>query len=144
MAKSRIITAPKVKLLVNGKTYGRVTSFNWSSESPRSEKYGLDSMQAFELASTITRGSGNMTVLRLSADGGAEGAGITATYPDLSREKYFSVTMIEIGSEITIFQARRCALTSQSWNIQARGVMAGSLSFDFIDFSNETARFAQS
>lgn len=143
MARSQIVTAPKVKLYINGKLFGRVTGFNWTSETPRSSKYGLDSMQPYEIAPTITRGSGTMNVLRLSGDGGAEGAGVVAPLPEISAEKYFSVTLIEIGTEFTIFQARRCSLTSQSWNIAVRSVVAGSFSFDFIDFSNEIPQTTQ-
>lgn len=143
MARSRLIAGPKVKLLINGKLFGRVVSFRWNSDTPKSAKYGIDSMQPYELASTITRGSGTMNVLRISGDGGAEGAGITAAYPDLSREKYFSVTLIELNTDLTLFQARKCSLVSQNWDISAKSLVSGSLSFEFIDFSNEIARFTQ-
>lgn len=143
MARSRITTAPKVKLFINGRVFAQVTGFNWSCDTPRSSKYGLDSVTPFEIASTITRGSGAMSILKLSGDGAAQGAGMVASFADLSREKYFSITLLEIETQNTIFQAGRCTLVNETWSLGARGIMVGNLNFEFIDYLNETNRFSQ-
>lgn len=137
MAQSHLVTAAKVKLYINGKPFGRVNGFSWASETPRRPIYGVDSTQPYELAVTTTRCTGTISVMKITADGGAEGAGVTAPYPEISRERYFSLALIEIGSDLVIFQADRCSLVSQSWNAPARGLITGSFSFEAIDWTNE-------
>jgi hypothetical protein len=113
-------------------------------ETPRSLKFGLDSVTPFEIATTTAHGTGSMSVLKLSGDGSGQGAGVVASFFDLSREKYFSITLLEIETQATIFQARRCSLVNETWSVGARGVMAGNLNFEFIDYTNETNRSTQS
>ncbi len=135
--KSNNLTAARVVLYVNGKLYGRVTDFRWNSSTSGREIYGIDSPEPFELANTTTRCSGSMSVLRLGQDGGAEGAGMTVSYADISREKYFSLALVDRVTDTIIFQARRCKLTSQSWDVPARGRVTGNLDFVACDWSNE-------
>lgn len=137
MARSALTTAPKLRLLVNGKTYGRVSNFQWSADEPKRAIFGCDSMQAFELAPTTARVTGSMTIFKLSGDGGAEGAGMTVPFADLALAKYFSISVIEIGTGVVVFEALKCALTSQSWGIAARSYVTGNVNFEAIEFSNE-------
>ncbi len=124
-------------MYVNGKLYARVTDLRFTSSTPGREIYGIDSSEPFELANTTTRCSGSMSVLRLAQDGGAEGAGMTVSYVDITREKYFSLALVDRVTDTIVFQARRCKLTSQSWDIPARGRVTGQLDFTAIDWSNE-------
>ncbi len=137
MSKSRLVTGARVVVYINGAIYAQVSDFRWNSDTGSHDLYGVDSMQPFESASTVTKCSGQISVYRLIKDGGAEGAGITAPYPDLARERYFSLTLVERSSDTIIFQARRCKLLSQSWEIPTRGYVTGSLSWTALEFSNE-------
>jgi hypothetical protein len=139
VARSHLVTGAKVKLFINGKPYGRVTSFRWSSETPKRPITGIDSIQAFELAPTTSRCTGSVSVLKISADGGAEGAGMAAPLPDLSRERYFSLTLIEYNTDLVLFRASRCTLQTQSWDAPARGFVTGSFSFEAIEWDNEVS-----
>ncbi len=139
MSKSHIVTAAKVKLYLNGKPFGRVTQFRWASETPKRAIYGIDSSEPYELASTTTKCTGSMSVLKISADGGAEGAGIAAPYASLSREKYFSLTLVEHHTDLIIFRADRCSLTSQQWEVAAKGMVSGQFSFEAIEWDAEVS-----
>lgn len=141
--KSHLLVGAKVRLYVNGKPYGRVQDFRWSVESPKEEKRGIDSQEPFELAPTTVSVNGNLNVLRISGDGGAEGAGFTVQYPDLSRERYFSLVLVESNTDLVLFQARRCSLLSQSWGVPSRGIVTGSLSFRAIEWVNEIQRMSR-
>ena len=78
-----------------------------------------------------------MSVLRVSGDVGAEGSGIVAPYPDLPREKYFSVTLVEIDTDTVIFNSSRCSLVSQRWEIGARGIVTGDFAFKAVNWNHQ-------
>jgi hypothetical protein len=137
MAKSHIVTSAKVALYINGERFGRVTSFTWHSSTPIKAIYGVDSSDAFELGVTTTKCTGSIGVLRMSGDGGAEGAGVTVPYEVLPSQKYFSITLIEHHRDLILFEARRCMLADQSWSLPAQGIMSGSFQFEGIEWSNE-------
>lgn len=137
MSRARILKGADVVCYVNSQLYGQVSSFSWNSSTPKQEIYGLDNPDPYELGVTVTRVHCNMSVYRLVQDGGAQGAGMAATYPDLSREKYFSVQLIDRGSDTIIFEARNCSMESESWNVAARSMVTGNLVFKAIDWSNE-------
>lgn len=94
-------------------------------------------MEPFELAPTITRLAGSLTILKLSGDAGAEGAGLTVPFPELSREAYVSLTLVEHHTDRILFTADQCAITGQAWDVPVRGLMTGRISFEAISWSNE-------
>lgn len=141
MARSLLITGAKVFLYVNGRPYGRCADFRWNSDTPARSIRGIDSMEPFELAPTVSNVSGSMTIYRLSNDGGAEGAGLVAPVSELSREKYASMMLIERNTNQVLFRTDFVKLTGQSWSAPARGYVMGNLSFEAIGYSNEVREF---
>lgn len=137
MAKSHVLTGAKVALYVNGKAYAKVTGFRWTSTTPKRAIYGVDSVDPFELAPTITKCVGTLSVVRLSGDGGAEGAGLTAPYDMLPNEKYCSIVLLEPHSDLILFEARQCSVIAQSWDAPSRGIMTGSIEFEALSWNNE-------
>lgn len=73
---------------------------------------------------------------RLKGDGGAEGAQLTTDFPDLVRQRYFTVALIERTTGEVLFSADRCALVSQGWNAPGRGFVIGQLSFKALEANN--------
>jgi hypothetical protein len=141
MARSHLITGAKVALFVNGRRFARVMEIRWTSDTPKKPIFGIDAQEAYELAPTTARCTGSMTILKLSGDGGAEGAGLTVPFPELSREKYFSVAVVEIGTNSILFEALRCSATSQSWGAATRAYVTGSIQFEALNWSNEVRSF---
>lgn len=137
MAKSHVLSGAKVKLYINERPFGQATSFRWSSNTPKKALRGIDVLEPVELAVTGYQCTGSVSVIRLSNDGGAEGAGVITPYPELSREKYFSLTLIERHTDLVIFRANRCSLLSQSWEIPVRGIVTGNFSFEALEWTNE-------
>lgn len=136
MATRNVVSAATV-LYVNGQPYGKAFGFRYTSSTARSEKYGLDCTEPFELAPTVSKCTGTVMIYRQAGDGGAEGAGMAASYPNLSREAYFSVMLVDRKAGAVIFQAQRCSLVDQSWEIPSRGVVTGTLTFSAIEWNNE-------
>ena len=139
MSRPRVIVAAKVQAYINGVQIGRVTSFRWSSDTPRKAIMGLDSPTPVELAPTIARCTGSLGLLRTVLDGGIEALGMTAHSSQFVRERYFTLTLVEITSDTLLFRADFCSVTNQSWEVAARGIMTGSVNFEGIYWNNETS-----
>lgn len=137
MARARVVVGAHINCYINGQPYGRVIGFTFRSQTPRRALYGIDSMDPFELAVTQTKVGGTMRIVRTVGDGGAEGAGITANFDDLPREKYFTVQLVERGSDTVIFQAELCSVVSQVWDVPSKGIVTGTIDFEAISWNNE-------
>jgi hypothetical protein len=139
MARSRLLTAAKLVLYVNGKPYSLATHLRWDSGTPKKSIYALDSGEPYELAPTTTKVSGSIGLLRLIGDGGLEGAGITPNFESLVREKYFTMALIERSTNTEIFRANRCSVVNQSWDVPSKSIVTGTFVFEALDWNNESA-----
>lgn len=137
MARARTIVSSGVILYLNNKPFGKVTSFRFASSTPRDAIYGIDALDPIELAPSRTKVNGVIGLVRTLGDGGAEGAGFTAPYEYLSREKYFSLSLVDRQTDNIIFRADYCSVTNQSWDVAAKEFVKGSLEFEALDWSNE-------
>ena len=140
MAKSLIVTAARVFLYMNGQKVGRVTTFQWKSTTDYIEINGLDSSDPYELAPGITRVMGQIGLLRMAGDGGAEGLGVTAQYEDLTRQKYATIALVDRTTQTLLFKADECVVVDQQWAVQAKGRLEGNMSFKGITWNNEFIR----
>jgi hypothetical protein len=136
VARSLIVSAPKVRLYINGQPFGRVVDFSWSSEIPRRPLHCVDQLDPIELIPGPARCSGSISVVKVVNDGGAESAGIVAPFTAVSLEKYFSLTLVDIVSDNVIFNADQCSLTSQSWQVPSRGTVRGNFVFEALNWGN--------
>ena len=137
MARARVVVGAHIICYINGQPYGRISHFTFRSQTARKPLYGLDSMDPYELAVTQSKITGTMKIFRTVGDGGAEGAGISASFDDLPREKYFTVQLIDRGSDKVIFQAELASVVSQTWDIPAKGTISGTIEFEAISWENE-------
>jgi hypothetical protein len=133
----QVVVGAQVVLYVNGALFGRVVGFNWNSITANKAIFALDSTTAYELTSTQARVTGNISVVKVHGDGGAEGASMTTRFEDIVREKYFTLQLIDRLTNSQIFSANRCKLTSQSWSVPTRGFVSGSLSFEALEWNGE-------
>lgn len=137
MARARVLAGAAVVCYVNGIPFGRVTHFSWRSNTPRRAIYGLDVVDPSELAPTITKCVGSIKLYRTIGDGGLQGAGMSAGYEDLPRERYFTLQLVDRGSDQVLFQAEYCTTTNESWDASSKSIVTGSLEFEALAWSNE-------
>jgi hypothetical protein len=137
MSRARTIVAANVLVYINNLQFGKVRSFSFTSQTPRDPINGIDSLDPFELAPTTTRITARMGLYRTLGDAGAEGAGLTTDYDNLSKEKYFSVVLVERSSDTVIFRADFCSVNSQTWDIVSRELVTGTVEFEALNWSNE-------
>jgi hypothetical protein len=81
--------------------------------------------------------SGAMTIYRTVLDGAAEGAGMVAPIDELPREKYFSIVLVDLTTQVVIFQADFCSVEQQSWSIASKSLITGSVAWSALSYQNE-------
>lgn len=139
MARSPNVVGAHILVFLNGRLFGQATDMKWDSVTPNIVRYGLDSLTGYELAPGPVKVQGTIAVLRRHADGGIEGAGATAPFSSIERERYFSLLVMDRATGLRIFQADRCKVISQSWSIGSRGRMQGSFTFEALEWANESS-----
>jgi len=122
---------------INGQVFGKVISFSYSVSTPKREVRGIDTVEASEFGVSTSVISGQLEVYRLAADGGLEGAGIAAPLNVLTREKYFTLAIIDRLTDTVMFSANNCTVEQQNWSFNVRSLVTGNFSFRAITMQNE-------
>ncbi len=133
-----LVVGAHAKLYINGSAFGRVADYGFTESTPQKEVHGIDYLPPWELVPQGVSISCNMTIYRRQQDGGLEGAGLKATWPDHPMAKYFSVLLTERSSDTVLFRADRCSVESQSWHFAPKSYVMGQVSFRCLLWSNET------
>lgn len=137
MARAKVIVSAGVLMYINGTRVGTVTSFKFSSQTPKNPVHAIDSLEPFELVPVATKVTGSVGLVRTLYDGGAEGLGVSSQFEDVPREKYFSVMLVEHTSDTILFQADYCSLITQNWDFEAKNIVRGTIEFEALDWRNE-------
>ncbi len=139
MTRAKTITGANLNAFINGVHVGQVTGLGWSSTENRRELYAIDSSLPQEFIPGTTRVQGQLQLLRTVGDGGVEAMGIAATLEQYVRERYFQLLIVERSTDSVVFRADNCSLLNQSWSVQARGILQGSIDFVAQSWSNESS-----
>lgn len=134
------IVGAQVIVYINGRVYGQAESFEWESLTPKKPIFGIDSPDPFELAPTTTQCRGTLGAVRTHGDGGFQGAGVIAAYPDLTREKYFTLVLVDRVTKTILFEAALCSASMEKWRVAPKNIMRGTMSFEGITWGNEASR----
>jgi len=137
MSVPRLIVGAHLVCYVNSRLFAEIAGIQYTSDTPRIARKGIDTLQVVEYVPTGGAVTGTLIVYRRRQAGGIEAAGMVATYPDLAREKYFTVTLIDRATDTVAFQAEGCVVTAQSWTA-GKEHMKGQVSFLGKLASNET------
>lgn len=137
MARSLLLTSAQVAVFINGNLYGRAAGLQYSVESPRPRHQCVDAIIPFELGFGPVVVSGSLSMWRGSQDGAAEGPGMVAPIDEITREKYFSLILVDLTTSTIIFQADNCSVESQSWSVGAKSLITGTVHFSAISYQNE-------
>lgn len=135
--RSRTMVGANVILYVNGMPYGQCLGFRFKSSTPRFAIYEIDKLDPSELATTITKSVGTVSIVKTVADNGIEGSGFTTSFQKLPREKYFSIVLINRLNGKSLFRSDYCSVTDQSWEFAAKNIVTGTLEFETLDWTNE-------
>jgi hypothetical protein len=75
---------------------------------------------------------------KIHGDGGNEASGLVATWNSMTREKYFSLLVLDRVTDTVLVQVDKCVVTNQSWVIQPKSFVIGTVAFSGFDYSNDT------
>lgn len=138
MSYNKSVVTAGLIVYVNGRPLALGTHFAFTSDTTKRQVRGLDSAEVVEFAPTSLSISGQIGLIRAHGDGGAEGAGLLAQPADLTREKYFTLLILDRLTQKPVFQSNTCTVQSQSWSVPARGIITGTINFTAINWSNES------
>ena len=137
MGTSNMMVSAHIVCYINGQKIADANSFTWTSETPHREIMAIDFNMPFELAPGATRMSGQIGLYRKTLEAGAEGKGMVSDFNTATRDKYFTIALVDRVSNTMLFKANNCSVNSQSWNLPTRGRVSGTVSFSGITWSNE-------
>ncbi len=135
----KITTGSQVNLYINGAPYAKVLGFSFAVATPKREIRGIDSSDPSEFAITTQSVTGQLEIYRLTGDGGLEGSGIVAPLNLLTKEKYFSMALVDSLTDGLLFAAQNCTVENQSWDIRTKALVTGSMSFKALSWTNEAS-----
>jgi hypothetical protein len=135
-----LAVAARMLCYVNGRLVGHVVGMDFSSGTPHQELGGLDRGDPFELAPTQTRAEGSFTLLRVVGTGGAQGLGFAPQYEDLVRQKYNTIQIVDRLTKLQLFYASGVSATMERWQVAAKGMMIGTLTYKMLSWENEASR----
>lgn len=138
MAYSKVISGANAKLYINNKLFGLATAFSIDVDASRSALYGIDQMQAFELAPEKFSVNGQIQYIKRRMDGGLTGRGFIAPLDRLSLEKYISITLVDRLTDKIIFKVSEAAVSKYSLSGEARSILRGSFIFSGLYLADES------
>ena len=136
---SIVVGGAHILVYLNGILCGRCIGMTYSSQTTTKEARGCDFPMPFEIMPSMTSTSGTINILKTTGDGGALGLGLTVQQPDIGKAKYFSLLVLDRRSKTAIFKADYCMASAESWDIQPKGVITGSITFSAISWSSENS-----
>lgn len=139
MSLPRLEHGARLVCLINGLLVGSVYNFNFTSVTNRTSIRGIDLSYPQEIGASTTEVSGTLSLYRPLGIGGIQGIGFVAQAADLAFEKYATLLILDIASDLPIFKCDLTQVTSESWSIAPKQLMTGTVSFSGIAWSNESS-----
>lgn len=119
----------------NGELLGIAETFDYAVDYGRKEIRVIDTLLPIEEAPTQVAVGGSFSVWRTDNTAGLEGLGVVARDFALSRERYFSIRVVNRQTDTIVFKCDMASVKNQSWSVQAQGLMKGTFSFSGIGWS---------
>lgn len=136
MAGPKILVGARLVVYINHQPFGLVSDWKLNVSTPSNEIGGIDSVDLFELAPTISRVGGTFTIWRLAGDGGLQGAGLGTHSSALARGKYFSMHILDRVTDTTFFSCNKCRSEGESWSV-GKPMVSGQISWKGLKWQNE-------
>ncbi|WNM70276.1 hypothetical protein [Myxococcus phage Mx1] len=138
MATPKTLRGADLQVYINGRLFAVCTGIRWQADPGRHPIFGIDKYTPFELAPGPSTIRGNIDCLRQRRDGGLEGRGVAAPEHLLLLEKYFSLAVVDRSTDTVILAIEEAAAATQSWQVNAKGDLTGSFSFEGLGWFNES------
>lgn len=138
---SNLIVGAHTYCMINSVKIANVAGMNYEISSPKKELRGIDILEPIELIPMGVSFSGSMMLYRLHRDGGAEALGIIPTWNQMTKGKYFSIIIKDRATDTILLQASKCEVQKQSWRVEPKSHVMGTIQFSGIKYNNEAEDF---
>jgi hypothetical protein len=128
----RNITGSEILIFINSRPYGLAKNIQIQENVGYRGIKTIDNLDDWEHAPTSTKVSGSIGFHRLSGQDFHKKIGITTSFEDISRLKYYKIALISKKSDRVLIIINRCVTTMQSYNTDANSLFMGSISFEGI------------
>lgn len=129
MARSILLTGPKVRIYIAGKLYPEVRSISYTINYGEQEIYGIDSPYPQEIRTTRVSVQGSISGVRVQYDGGTQGALARPRINEILQGPYVAIRVQDLATQQDIFFCPQAKVTSEQMSIAAKGVAILSFSF---------------
>jgi hypothetical protein len=133
---SIVVTGANVVAYVNGEIYASIYSFSMARENGLREYHGIDEPESSELVPTRSRVSVQLECWRMVGDG-PEARGLIGPGYEIPLENYSSITLVDLRTQKTLFDARECRVTHLGWAVASRGVATWTVTLSCIRADSE-------
>lgn len=130
MGISTTLTGAKLKVFINNRIFGVATGLDYTIDTGRKVTYGIDKVNAFEIAPGQTSIKGRIECVRTHFDGGLEGRGISTAETDILAEKYITIQLVDRLTDKVIIKIHDAVVSRQSWDVKSKELMRGSFEFE--------------
>ncbi len=137
MAIANLVTTPHCVCYINNVPFARCCGLTFDVVTPRKELRGIDNLQAVEEIPIGASIKGTLQVYRMHRDGGVEAAGLVATMDSLTREKYFSLMVIDRSTDTVLMQVNNASVHNQSWSFVPKSFVIGTVTFTGLNYNND-------
>lgn len=134
------IAGPHLKCYINNTLAGYVTSIQYTVNTAHRKIDAIDNIQSQELAVANYEVSANIGLVSSRILMGLEGAGITTSADKLPILKYLSIVVLDKVTDRIVFEAQKAVVESQSWTVQAKGLLTGQFAIKAIGFSTDATQ----
>ncbi len=124
-------------IYINNSPFATATGFRYQIEEGQRAIYGIDKNTPQELASGQCAIKGTIDVVRIRTEPGLEGIGIGIPEDKVLLKRYFTMSIIDRARDETILAIDEASAGSQSWQVNAKGELTGSFSFEGLTYVHE-------
>lgn len=137
MAQSVTLRGADIKIYISGKLYPEAQSANWTIDYGENEIYGVDSQFPQEISPNRLSVQGSITGVRVKSSGGLQGYDARSKISEILYAPYTSLRIKDRHSGRDILWLPQMKVTSESVQIQAKGVVRLNFNFKGIIPYNE-------
>jgi len=132
-------TGARIRVYVNGTSYGNVRSVRVREISNSQNRYGLDSSMPFDLIPLTNSADFTIESYLLIGEAGTGLQGVDIMPPPaLSQSgQYASIILLSTIDQAIIFRSDTCSVISVDSDIPARGLVTRTINFKTLDWTSD-------
>lgn len=137
MSQSVVLKGSEIKVYISGKIYPEAKSISYTIDYGEDAIYGIDSPYPQEIATTRISVQGSISGVRVKYSGGLQAHEARAKINQILYASYTSLRIKDRYSDVDILWLPQMKVTSETFQVQAKGIATLSFTFKGIIPYNE-------